>query len=251
MFNCRWSTETYCHGDAATLFPGVRRRSWELGTADCTGLGAEPLSPRHLNDATGPTKSRSRSTSALILVWIGIVIPLLRFNSSTPTGFPFNMRPRIDLDPYKDEIIGLFHQKYTTEIICALMKQRHSLDLSDGTLSRRLREWGLRRFPAKTFNDADLRDRIQSLVRDGFSDKEIVEILRREEGYSHISQSKVSKTRRKLGLRLRTDDPQARREQEAQIEEVIRQEIQQREIEGYGRRLLHSHLRAKGHVFPR
>jgi arginine repressor len=161
------------------------------------------------------------------------------------------MRPRVDLDPFKDEIIGLFHQKHTTEIICALMKQRHSLDLSDGTLSRRLREWGLRRLPPKTINDAALRDRIQSLVRDGLSDKEIVTVLRREEGFSQISQSKVSKTRRKLGLRLRTDDPQARMEQEAEIEEVIRREIEQGEIEGYGRRLLHSHLRAKGHVFPR
>jgi arginine repressor len=161
------------------------------------------------------------------------------------------MRPRIDLDPYKDEIIGLFNQKYTTEIICALMKQRHSLDLSDGTLSRRLREWGLRRLPSKRVDDAALRERITSLVRDDLSDKEIAEILRREESFSGLSQSKVSKTRRKMGLRLRTDDPQARQAQDAQIEEVIRQEIEKGEIEGYGRRLLHSHLRAKGHVFPR
>jgi DNA-binding HxlR family transcriptional regulator len=88
------------------------------------------------------------------------------------------------LDPYKDEITKLFHQKYTTEIICALLKQRHSVDVSDGTLSRRLREWGLRRLPPKVADEPALHDRIKSLVLDGLSDKEIVPTLRREGGIS-------------------------------------------------------------------
>ncbi|KAJ5460980.1 uncharacterized protein N7458_002532 [Penicillium daleae] len=138
------------------------------------------------------------------------------------------VRPQIDLNPYKDEIMALFNQQKTTETICIELSQRHSINISYPTLARRLQAWGLRRLPSKTADNQALCDRIRSLVRDNYSDKEILPILQRE-GFK-IAHITLKRPRQQLSLRLRTDDPEARR---------------------YGRGLLYTYLRQKGHTFPR
>lgn len=160
-------------------------------------------------------------------------------------------RPRIDLNPYKDEISTLFHQYKTTETICQELARRYSIDISYNTLARRLHEWDLRRLPSRlpSASHEALYDRVKALVFDNYSDTELLPILQRE-GFQ-ISHDVLKKLRQKLGLRRRTDGPEAQRIQENQITEVLRQEIQDGSIEGYGRGLLHTHLRQKGYVFPR
>jgi hypothetical protein len=161
-------------------------------------------------------------------------------------------RPRIDLDPYKDEISTLFHQHKTTETICQELAQRHSINTSYNTLARRLHEWDLRRLP-RLLRGSDghkaLCDRIKSLVFDNYSDAEILLTLHRE-GFK-VSNDTLKNLRQQLGLRRRTDDPEAQRIQEDHITEVLRQEIQDGSIEGYGKGLLYTYLRQKGYVFPR
>lgn len=158
-------------------------------------------------------------------------------------------RPRIDLNPYKDDISTLFHQHETTETICQELAQRHSIDISYNTLARRLHEWGLRRLPSKLIDNEALCDRVRALIYDNYSDSEALSKLHKE-GFQ-ISQKALKTIRQQLGLRRRTDDPEAQRIQEDQITKVLRQEIQDGSIEGYGRGLLHTHLRQKGYVFPR
>jgi arginine repressor len=160
-------------------------------------------------------------------------------------------RPRIDLNPYKDEISTLFNQYKSTETICQELTRRYSIEISYNTLARRLHEWGLRRLPSRlpSASHEALCDRIKSLVYDNLSDQEILPTLHRE-GFQ-IAGITLKRLRQQLGLRRRTDDPEAQRIQENQILEVLRQEIQDGSIEGYGRGLLHTHLRQKGYVFPR
>ncbi|KAF3392417.1 hypothetical protein F1880_008931 [Penicillium rolfsii] len=156
---------------------------------------------------------------------------------------------RIDLSPYKGEIVDLFNQQETSEAICMELARRHSINISHSTLTRRLRDWGLRRLPSNTADNQALCDRIRFLVCDNLSDKEILPILRHE-GFK-IASITLKRLRQQLGLRLRTNDPGARALQEKQMREVLQQEIQDGKIEGYGRGLLHTYLRQKGHVFPR
>lgn len=156
--------------------------------------------------------------------------------------------PQIDLSPYKDEIVDLFNQQETTKAICMELARRHSIDISSRTLSRRLQDWGLRRLPPNTADNQALCDRIRFLVCDNLSDKEILPILHHD-GFK-IAPVTLKRLREQLGLRLRTSDPCARALQTQQIREVVQQEIQDGKIEGFGRGLLHTYLRQKGHVFP-
>jgi arginine repressor len=156
---------------------------------------------------------------------------------------------QIDLSPYKDEIVDLFNQHKTTEAICMKLAQCHSINISHSTLTRRLRDWGLRRLPPKTADNEALCERIRTLVYDNLTDKEILPILHHE-GFK-IAHVTLKRLRQQLGLRLRTDDPDARALQEQQIQGVLQQEIQDGKIEGYGRGLLYTYLRQQGHVFPR
>jgi hypothetical protein len=86
-------------------------------------------------------------------------------------------------------------------------------------------------------------------VCDNLSDREILPTLHNK-GFQ-ISQHTLKRLRQQLGLRRRTDGPDAQRIQENQITEVLRQEIEDSSIEGYRRGLLYTHLRQKGYIFPR
>lgn len=94
-----------------------------------------------------------------------------------------------------------------------------------------------------------LCERIRSLVRDSLSDIKILPTLDCED--FQISVITLTRLRQQLGLRARTDTPEAQRIQEDQTREVLQQEIQDGNIEGYGRGLLLTHLRQKGYIFPR
>lgn len=159
------------------------------------------------------------------------------------------VRPSIDLDTYKDEITALFNQQYTYEAICLELAQRYSIEITHRTLTRRLQRWGLRRLPPKMVDNEGLRERIQSLITDNYSDQEILPTLHREG--VQITITTIRRIRQQLGLRLRTDNPEAQRIQENQMREVIRQEIPVGNIEGYGKGLLYTHLRERGYLFPR
>jgi hypothetical protein len=158
--------------------------------------------------------------------------------------------PKIDLESYKDEISTLFQQQCTTDAIVARLKQRHSIDISHRTPTRRLNVWGIRRLPAKAVDNPDLSKRIRELVLDGPHDKDIVPMLHHE-ACPKISQPTVARTRLHLGLRLRVHGPIAQAIQEEEIEEVLHQEIQRGHIEGYGKVTLYSHLRERGYLCAR
>jgi hypothetical protein len=158
-------------------------------------------------------------------------------------------RSHIDISSYKDEIVDQFNKQETNKAIRMELARRYSINISYRTLSRRLQDWGLRRLPTTTAaNNQALCDSIRFLVCDNLSDKEILPILHHE-GFK-IAPVTLKRLRQQLGLRLRTDDPEARALQAQQIREVVQQEIHDGKIEGFGRGLLHTYLRQKRHIFP-
>lgn len=159
------------------------------------------------------------------------------------------MPPRIDIDSYKDEITTLFQQEHNAESICNILQQRYIIEISPRTLARRLKDWGLRRYAPKTIDNEALHDRIRTLVFDCQTDEKILRVLHRE-GFQ-LSLITLRRLRLQLGLRLRTDDPEARSIQAQEIANIIREEIQHGAIEGFGRGLLYTYLRDRRHLFPR
>lgn len=81
-------------------------------------------------------------------------------------------------------------------------------------------------------------------------DKKIVSKSRREGGLPKVVQNTIANVRRDVDLRPRADDTETPVVQEAQIE-PSEQVMQLGDIEEYASRLLHSHLRQRGHALPR
>jgi hypothetical protein len=50
-------------------------------------------------------------------------------------------RPRIDLEPYKEEILDLINQKTTYTDIRAILEERYDITVSRSTLKRCLGHW--------------------------------------------------------------------------------------------------------------
>ncbi|KAJ5773947.1 hypothetical protein N7457_008843 [Penicillium paradoxum] len=173
-------------------------------------------------------------------------LPRIQGSHESPTELSkINMPPLIDLLPYRDQIIGLSQKGASPSSICETL----TLDVNPRTIQRRL-EWGQKkpRVTPPTIDDT-LHKRIKELVLQvGLSDKQILPILHKE-GFA-ISDRTLRKRRKQLGICRRTDDLEAQSEQFQQIKELIADEINMGDIEGYGRTYLHQHLRRRGYLFP-
>jgi transposase len=159
-------------------------------------------------------------------------------------------RPRVDLEPYKAEIVGLHEKKMKSDDICKHLKRQHDIQISSRTLTKRLQHWGVKKKMENNTSNQALHARIKNLFFEvGLSDQEIVTVLH-DEGYD-VSNRTLRRLRHQLGIRLRLDSPA---QQEAQVQEILNaltEEMDKGTIEGYGKELLHNHFRSKGYVFAR
>lgn len=129
---------------------------------------------------------------------------------STPNATPVNRgRRKINVDAYKDEIIGLLEQKLSLREISAALKQKHGVNVSGITIQRRLQIWEVpwrQRAPQGVSDRPDLIARVKTLLSEAeHSTKEILDILS-EEGFS-VSDRTLRKVRIGLGIRLGVDNP--------------------------------------------
>ncbi|KAJ5791301.1 uncharacterized protein N7518_008312 [Penicillium psychrosexuale] len=169
-----------------------------------------------------------------------------------PVDTPSKMsgRPRVDLEPYKAEIIGLFEKKMKGDDICKHLKRQHDIQISSRTLTKRLQLWGVKKKMENNSSNEALHARIKNLFFDvGLSDQEIVTVLH-DEGYE-VSHRTLRRLRHQLGIRLRLDSPAQQQAQVQEILDALTEEMDKGTIEGYGKELLHNHFRSKGHVFAR
>ncbi|KAJ5170745.1 uncharacterized protein N7500_003528 [Penicillium coprophilum] len=159
-------------------------------------------------------------------------------------------RPRVDLEPYKTEILGLFDKKTKNDDICKHLKRQHDIQISPRTLTKRLQLWGVKKKLTNNASNEALHARIKNLFFDvGLTDQEIITVLH-DEGYD-VSLRTLRRLRHRLGIRLRLDSPTQQQAQVQEILDALTEEMDKGTIEGYGKELLHNHFRSKGHVFAR
>ena len=158
-------------------------------------------------------------------------------------------RKPIDLDPYKNEIIGLFRNDNTIDTIVSHLQTRHQLRVQSRTLKSRLREWGIRKLNPPTTSDSALHARVKVLFFEaGLEEDEMLTALTAD-GYRITAQT-LKRLRLKLGF-LRRTNPALAEQQVEEIVKAIETELESGIIEGYGRELLHKHFRSKGYMIAR
>jgi hypothetical protein len=152
------------------------------------------------------------------------------------------MRPKKDIDSEKDRIIERFQNGESASTIGT------TYDVSERTIRRRLQEWDIRRraVPASSFDDIQrLKALIATLFFDNMRDSEIDWALSCE-GWPEERRGvrTIGKLRRRLGLRRRLS-LQERLIADEHLFEVLKKELHQGFIEGYGRGLLWTEFRRK------
>ena len=158
------------------------------------------------------------------------------------------MPKAIDLSRYKKIIISRFEDDISAESIAEYLWQTYHLKVTEKTIRRRLREWGIgrRNFLEDT---PELRARIAGLYYNFcFSDKEIINVLERE-GYP-ITSWNLSSLRRKIGLKRKVDSLN-REEADETLFEAVQKELDKGDIEGLGRGHLYTYFRMHGHNVAR
>jgi hypothetical protein len=152
------------------------------------------------------------------------------------------MRPEKDIESDKDIIIQRFQNGENATDIGA------TYQVSRRTIQRRLQGWDVRKrvVPATTFDDIQrLRAIIATLFFDNMRDSEIDWALLCE-GWPEERRGVriIGKLRRSMGLRRRLS-LQERLVADEHLFEVLKRELDQGFIEGYGRGLLWSEFRRK------
>jgi len=172
------------------------------------------------------------------------------YDKPTPKA-PNMVRPTIDLELYKAQIINLYQDGRTPAAISTLLQQEHDLKVSPCTVSYRLQSWGAQKYnPHAVRRESSLQHRVQELFYEmGLEDSDLLEVLQ-SEGFQ-INSRTLRRVRMELGLVRRTDDPDQQKIQDQIALEGLVQEVNAGTIEGYGRELLHRHMRRAGYIVPR
>lgn len=120
-------------------------------------------------------------------------------------------RHQINLEPYREEIIDLFHHGVSSDSISRTLETRHNIQVKERTIQSRLRQWGIRKRHRTTTGDEALHARIKMLFwQDRLTDKAMLHMLQRE-GYG-ISERTLRRLRFKLGLHARASDQEPHQE---------------------------------------
>lgn len=161
------------------------------------------------------------------------------------------VRPTIDLEQYKAQIIQLYQAGKNPAAIALFLHEEHDAKAHSRTVSSRLQAWGIRKYNPRTVRkESALLERIKGLFHEvGLKDKEILVVLQ-SEGFQ-INARTLRRVRTELGLVRRTDDPVQQQIQEETALQGLVQEIEAGTIEGYGKELLYRQMRQAGYAVPR
>ena len=165
-----------------------------------------------------------------------------------------SVRPRVDLDPYKEEIIRLHQSGSDLRSILQSLSLHHNINIHERTLHNRLRDWGIRRNqrPISPNRLEDLENHIQLLFfENGLEDKDMLKVLQAE-GFD-IAMKTLKRHRLKLGIVRRPTDltPETKEAADRIIQKLLEAEMKKKVIDGYGRRLLYQHMRQQGNIIAR
>ena len=122
-------------------------------------------------------------------------------------------RQQINLEPYRDDIITLYHHGISSDSISRTLESCHNIRVKERTIQSRLRKWGIRKRHRTTTGDEALHARIKILfIQDRLTDKAMLNMLQKE-GYA-ISERTLRRLRFKLGLHPRASDQEQHQKQE-------------------------------------
>ncbi|CAI7571809.1 unnamed protein product [Penicillium viridicatum] len=137
-------------------------------------------------------------------------------------------RQQINLDPYRDDIITLYHHGISSDAISRTLETCHNIQVKERTIQSRLRKWGIRKRHRTTTGDEALHARIKMLfIQDKLTDKAMLNMLQ-QEGYG-ISERTLRRLRFKLGLHVRASEQEQHQEQGQMQEQMV---VPQRQPEG-------------------
>ncbi|KAF7523703.1 hypothetical protein PCG10_006459 [Penicillium crustosum] len=129
-------------------------------------------------------------------------------------------RQQINLEPYRDDIITLYHHGITSDAISRTLETCHNIQVKERTIQSRLRKWGIRKRHRTTTGDEALHARIKMLfIQDKLTDKAMLNMLQ-QEGYG-ISERTLRRLRFKLGLHVRASEQEKHQEQGQMQEQMI------------------------------
>jgi hypothetical protein len=157
------------------------------------------------------------------------------------------VRPTHDLDSCQDEISDWFTRGDTIDTIVERLNQQFQVVSSVRTIKRRLHKWGIQR-RTTTVDTPELRAQVAILFHMNLSDLKIVRALK-QSGIP-IEVTGVVRIRKSQGL-VRRMTPFERFRSDQRLFEVLKQELENGRVEGYGMRLLYTHFRTNGHLVAR
>lgn len=150
------------------------------------------------------------------------------------------MPPRIDLEPYKDEILDLLSQKTTHQAIRDILYIKYDITVGRTTLKKALSQWSVSR--TSTTTKIEIQDRVQQLLP-RYNTQDILRILATEGTPS--SEATIRRIRHDLGIKLRLS-PEERQHQLSDLEAILTNENNIGDAEDFGRRTRYRHIRAMG-----
>jgi len=129
--------------------------------------------------------------------------------------------------------------------------EEHNVSVTGRTIKRRFRDWNIKKIQAAPEMTDELCNRVRVLFYEvGLEDRDMLYVLKRE-GYN-ITKWNLIQLRFRLDLRRRVGSSE---EEQAHADTVIHQlisdEVQKGQIEGYGRGLLYTHFRQQGYFMAR
>jgi hypothetical protein len=152
-------------------------------------------------------------------------------------------RPRIDLEPYKEEILDLISQNTTYADIRAILEERYNIVISRSTLQRSLSYWKPPiRHDLTLTPRVEIQDRVEALVS-RFNTSEILRILAADGRPS--SERTIRRIRADLNIKLRLS-PNQRQQQFDDLQAILICENIISEVEDFGYRTLYRHIRSIG-----
>jgi hypothetical protein len=104
------------------------------------------------------------------------------------------MPPAVNLDPYKEEIIGLA-QDHSGEEIRSILLSNHGISVTSRTVNKRLQEWGARS-SSHTIND--IEQRVYDLHCLSLNTEEILLVL--EKDGTPSSERTIRRIRKRRGI---------------------------------------------------
>ena len=159
-------------------------------------------------------------------------------------------RPSLNSPELRSCITDLYNEGWTRSDILEQVKEEFEISMSQATLSRRLRDWGIPLRRSLTEDSEELRACLtRHYFEDCLSDNDIYRALK-DEGFT-VSLSGVTRIRREMQIMRRMDPDQveAARQQLRQFFEIERQTDNL--AHGMGRGMLYVHIRQQMYSLPR